>query len=150
MSNAWTVTKCAAVLFASLTLGIVFSLCGMLIVMAVNAWDDAPGGGFFILMALAVGMIAGVLCGGLCSESLWRHRGKVDQSNVFAAVRGSSALLVGCSLVPAVLILPWTGPQEHLRVGLSILVASALASVAGWFVYRGVRTLTATRSVTNA
>ena len=65
MSNAWTITKCAGVLLASLMLGIVFSSLGMLIVMAVNAWDDAPEGGILILLALAVGISSGVLFGGL-------------------------------------------------------------------------------------
>ena len=119
MSNAWTLTKCAGVLLASLTLGIVFSTLGMLIVMAVNTWDDAPGGGFFILIALALGMITGVLCGGLCCESLWKHRSKINQAEVFNVAKGSFALLVGCSLIPAVLILPWSGPHEHSRVALS-------------------------------
>lgn len=150
MSNAWTITKCAGVLFASLILGIVFSSLGMLIVMAVNAWDDAPGGGFFILFALGIGMIAGVLCGGVCSEKLWRHRGKVDQSDVFNAAKGSFTLLIGCSLIPAVLILPWTGPNEHLRVGLSALAAIVLAAVAGWFIYRGAKRLTAIKTVAHA
>ncbi len=56
------VTKCAVVLLVSLTLKLVLSIFGMLIVMTVNSWDDAPGGGFLTLFALAVGMIAGVLC----------------------------------------------------------------------------------------
>jgi hypothetical protein len=150
VSNAWTITKCVGVLLASLMLGIVFSFLGMLIVMAVNAWDDAPGGGILILLALAVGISAGVLCGGLCSEKLWRHRGKVDQSYVFNTAKGSFSLLLGCSLVPAVLILPWTGPHQHFRVELSALVAFALAGVAGWLIYRGARKLTATETVSHA
>ena len=142
MSNAWTIIKCVGVLLVGLLLGIAFSFLSMLIVMAVNAWDDAPGGGFLIIFALIVGIIAGLLCGAICSTKLWKHRGKADLPDVFsAAARGSFALLAGCSLIPAVLILPWTGPHEHFRVGLSALAATILAAIAIWLIYRGSKTL---------
>jgi hypothetical protein len=145
LSNARTVLKCALTLFASLTLGVVVSFCGMLIVMAVNAWGDAPGAGFFILFALTVGMIAGVICGAWCSERLWKHRGELDQSKVFTAAKGSGVLLVGCSLCPAVLILPWTGPHDSLRIALSALVALVLAVGAALLIYRGAKIMTSNR-----
>jgi len=108
----------------------------------VNAWDDAPGGGLFVLLVWAIGITGGVLCGGLCSESLWKHRRSLDQTKVLNVMKGASALLGGCSLVPAVLILPWTGPHQQRRVALSIGVATALAAVAIWLIYRGSKRLT--------
>ncbi len=47
----------------------------------------------------------------------------MDQPNVLRAAQSSLALLTGCSLLPAVLILPRSGPHEPLRVSLSTPVA---------------------------
>lgn len=80
MSTAWALAKWIGVLLASIALGLTVTLSGMLVVAGVNSWDDAPGGGFFILMALAVGLLAGVCYGAMCSGSLWRHREEPDMS----------------------------------------------------------------------
>jgi uncharacterized membrane-anchored protein len=149
MSTAWSITKCIAALFASLTLGFLVSLCGMLVVVFVNAWDDAPGGGIFILMALAVGTIAGVLSGAMCSMSIWKHRREIDKSKVLTTTKGLLAIVVGVSLWPAVLILPWTGPHRGFRVALSSSAACALAAWALLLIYQGAKALALFDPVTN-
>jgi hypothetical protein len=149
MSTALAVAGCIGILIASIALGLIVSLSGMLIVAAVNSWDDAPGGGFFILMDLAVGLLAGVSCGVMCLRSLWRHRGEPDKSQVLTASKGLSALLIGVSLGPALLFLPWTGPHDDSRVVLSAAAAFILAVGAGLLIYRGGKILTSINSATD-
>jgi hypothetical protein len=145
MSTAWTLAKCIGLLLLSLSLGVITSLCGMILVASVNDWDDAPGGGIFILLAFAVGAIAGLVCGTMCSASVWQHRQELGQE-VRTTLRGLIATLIGVSLLPAAFFLPLTAPHGGFSIAVS--AAGALVAWAALLIYQGAKTLALFDTVT--
>jgi hypothetical protein len=60
------IVKCALLFIASALVGLASAAAVMLFVIAVNRWDDAPGGGFLMIGVLAFGGLAGCVAG-ICS-----------------------------------------------------------------------------------
>lgn len=107
-------------------MGLVPSMVGMIIVFRVNGWDDAPGGGFFVLFAMMVGIAAGLAGGLTLSGSIWRNRSQIQ---VWRTAKRSMLRVCASSIVPLVVIMPWTGPDLPSRRALSISVATAFGAI---------------------
>ena len=131
MPLATTIAKCSFFFLLGLLLGIVVPILDMLSVAAINQWDDAPGGGFLIMAALLIGLVAGVSCGIFMAVSFRRYeiRKKQDGTQFVHAVSGAVALLSAISIAPCAFFLPLTGPAAPYRHRLSIRSGLALAAI---------------------